>query len=155
MGYVLQAVIGRTDQMPSHIAALDAARLATLRQGLSLLPITDEFYDSVTDGSPNTLGFRRLPGKFDHELAAWSMTGPIAYVEAEYFAGVGEQHAAVWADGKLTLGPLHLAEHEPFPTGGSPISQALRKLGTQRAAVDDEFTAVGLHKHRDHDGWLS
>lgn len=155
MGYVLQAVIGRTDQMLSHTAALDAVRLATLRQGLSLLPITDEFYDAVNDGSPNALGFWRLPGGFDRVLAAWSMTGPIIYVEVEFFAGVGEQHAAVWTAGKLTLGPLHLAEHEPFPTVGSPISQALRELGAQRGAADDEFSAVGLREHRDHDGWLS
>jgi hypothetical protein len=72
----------------------------------------------------------RLPGGFDKHLANWSAAGDlVAHVAAEYFGGVGEQHAAVCANGALALGPLHIAEEQPLDPDGSPISQALRRLG--------------------------
>ncbi|MFF1279205.1 hypothetical protein ACFVY4_00120 [Streptomyces sp. NPDC058299] len=67
----------------------------------------------------------------------------MAYAEAEYFGGVGEENAAVWRDGELVLGPLHLAEGEPAPAGGSPVCQVLRALSVH-AGQEDEFMAVGL-----------
>ncbi|MET8030591.1 hypothetical protein [Streptomyces avermitilis] len=33
---------------------------------------------------------------------------PVAYVEADYFGGVGEQQAAVWDGETIALGPLHV-----------------------------------------------
>src|SRR5258708_22051255 len=84
------------------------------------MPMTDELFDAVTDGSSDALGFWRLPGGFDRVLAGWSAGGPVAYVEAEYFGGTGTQRAVVWAGGVLVLGPLQNAEDEPFPAEGSP-----------------------------------
>uniref|UniRef100_A0AAU2VFF7 Uncharacterized protein n=1 Tax=Streptomyces sp. NBC_00003 TaxID=2903608 RepID=A0AAU2VFF7_9ACTN len=66
------------------------------------MPMTDEVFDAVTDGSTGAeLGFWRLPGGFDGLLARWSAAGPLAYAEAEYFGGVGEQRAAVWQPERL------------------------------------------------------
>jgi hypothetical protein len=79
----------------------------------------------------------------------------VAYIEADYFGGVGTQTAQVWDGGKMALGPLHLAEGEPSPTTGTPISQALRRLGATKGNHVDEFAAVGLGRHRDTDDWLS
>jgi hypothetical protein len=52
-----------------------------LHQGLSLLPVTDEFFDAVGDGSPDMLGLWHLPGGFGCVLATWSKTGPGHYVD--------------------------------------------------------------------------
>ncbi|MEV8311993.1 hypothetical protein AB0P36_32930 [Streptomyces flavidovirens] len=72
---------------------------------MSLMPMTDALFDSVADGSDaGALGFWRLPGGFEKTLAYWSTDGPVAYVEAEYFGGVGEQKAAVWYGGTIVLG---------------------------------------------------
>jgi hypothetical protein len=68
---------------------------------------------------------------------------------------VGEQRAAVWADGGLVLGPLGVAEGERFPAAGSPISQALRRLGATAPDGEDEFSAVGLGRHRGSEAWIS
>ncbi|MGW0884375.1 hypothetical protein [Streptomyces sp. NPDC002671] len=66
--------------------------------GSVLRTMTDDLFDSVTGGGPaRALGFWWLPGGFDVRLAEWSARGPIAYVEAEYFGGVGEQQAAVFS----------------------------------------------------------
>ncbi|WP_407547630.1 hypothetical protein QOM21_01320 [Streptomyces sp. Pv4-95] len=116
--------------------------------------MTDQLFDAATDGTEGPLGFWRLPGGFDKHLANWSAGGGlVAYVEAEYFGGVGEQHAAVWADGAVALGPLHLSEGRPPSSVGSPISQALRRLGASAVAANDEFASVGLDRHRRTEGW--
>ncbi|MFI2763573.1 hypothetical protein ACH5A3_32690 [Streptomyces echinatus] len=156
MGYELHAVIAGDELLCGWARGVPEAQVAPLRQGLSLLPITDELFDSVTDGSPTgALGFRRLPGGFGESLARWSAEGPVAYVEAEYFGGVGEQRAAVWVDGTLALGPLDEPTRKRFSRPVSPISQALRRLGARRTLGEDEFEAVGLDSHRNNEDWLS
>jgi hypothetical protein len=155
MGYDLQAVVAEEGQLRAAVRDLGSGEVAALGQGLALLVVTEEFADAVTDGgSAEYLGFWRLPGGFDRTLARWSAAGPVAYVEAEYFGGVGEQTAAVWADGALALGPVHLPSGRAFPADGSPISQALRRLGVVAGVGEDEFSAVGLGRHRFGGDWV-
>ncbi|MFF8777673.1 hypothetical protein ACF07W_10455 [Streptomyces sp. NPDC015140] len=156
MGYELQAMIATDELLRAVSGEVPGARAVPLRQGLSLMPMTDEVFDGVTDGSDGgDLGFWKLPGGFGTRLAQWSSTGPVAYVEAEYFGGVGEQRAAVWADGSLALGPLDEPEKKRFSRAVSPISQALRRLGARRSLGEDEFEAVGLDRHRTSDAWAA
>jgi hypothetical protein len=117
--------------------------------------MTDAFFDAVTvTGAPQLDGFWKAPAGFGSALAACSANGPVAYVEAEYFGGVGEQSVEVWDSGKVVLGPLSLAEKAPIPAADTPISQALRRLGVTKGDYHDEFDAVGLGRHRDTDDWL-
>ncbi|ANP56742.1 hypothetical protein J2Z21_008680 [Streptomyces griseochromogenes] len=156
MGYDLQAVIAGGEVLRGAVCDLPAARLASIGQGLSLMPVTDALFDSVADGSDvGALGFWRLPGGFGKTLADWSAAGPVAYVEAEYFGGVGEQQAAVWDAGTIVLGPVRVREGQPIPPAGSPISQALRRLGVVASAGEDEFSAVGLDRHRHSEAWIA
>ncbi|MGI5478757.1 hypothetical protein [Streptomyces lavendofoliae] len=155
MGYDLQAVIADGEAMHGATKDLPAARLAWIGQGLALMPMTDALFQSVADGSGvRASGFWRLPGGFERTLADWSIGWPVAYVEAEYFGGMGEQRAAVWDGGSVVLGPLHVEEREPFPSAGSPISQALRRLGVVATADEDEFSALGLERHRHSEAWI-
>jgi hypothetical protein len=111
--------------------------------------------DPLSDGSTDRqLDFWELPGTFERTLTAASQLGPIAYVEAEFFAGSGTQGAIVWADRQVILGPLTNQEMEPTPPAGTPISQALRVLGVASTGHIDEFAAVGLYAHRDTEEWL-
>jgi hypothetical protein len=89
-----------------------------------------------------------------HTLHVWSTAGPIGYVEADYFGGVGTQRAALWADGRLTLGPLSVEVRQDWPAEGSPISQVLARLGVDRTGHYDEFDAAGLAEHRHTEDWL-
>lgn len=93
---------------------------------------------------------RLFPPAFDQVLAGWSTTGPLAYVEADYFGGVGTQFAVVWRAGAIVFGPAVQPERAP----GSLISQALRLLGASSGGHVDEFDAVGLGRYRDVDDWL-
>ncbi|MGW2863616.1 hypothetical protein [Streptomyces sp. NPDC001205] len=156
MGYAVQAVIARDEVLRVAPQEAPEVQAVPLGQGLSLVPMTDELFDEVTDGSDSrALGFWRLPGGFDTLLARWSTAGPIAYVEAEYFGGVGEQRAAVWADGALVLGPLDEPTKKWLFRTVSPISQALQRLGVRRSLGEDEFEALGLDRHRSTEDWIS
>ncbi|MFD7436510.1 hypothetical protein [Streptomyces sp. NPDC059861] len=154
--YDLKAVIAEEAVLRDVARDLPAARLASVGQGLWLMPMTDAVFDSVADGSDEGVwGFWRLPGGFEKVLAGCSAGGPVAYVEAEYFGGAGEQQAAVWDGGALVLGPLHLEEGAPFPPAGSPVSQALRRLGVVAGAGQDEFSAVELGRYRRGAEWIA
>jgi hypothetical protein len=156
MSYDLQAVIADEEVLRIATRHLPAARLASIGQGLSLMPMTDSLFETVAASSgAGVLGFRRFPEGFEKTLAGWSAGGPVAYVEAEYFGGVGEQRAAVWDGGTIALAPLHVDEGEPFPSAGSPVSQALRRLGVVAGAGEDEFSAVGLGRHRHNEAWIA
>ncbi|MFJ9470385.1 hypothetical protein [Streptomyces caniferus] len=155
MSFDLHAVIAGGDLLRVASRGLPAARPAPIGQGLSLMPLTDALVASVADGGDAGVpGFWRLPEGFGRTLAGWSAAGPVAYVEAEYFGGVGEQQAAVWEGGRLVLGPLHAGEGQAFPADGSPLSRALRRLGAVAGAGEDAFSAVGLDRHRDGGAWI-
>jgi hypothetical protein len=154
MGYTLEAILG-TETVLRTAVSHEPAVVVPLRQGMALVPMTDELFDAVTDGSSEPLlGFWKLPGGGDKLLARWSMTGPVGYVEADIFGGVGTQRAALWTNGQVVLGPLSVGEQPPWPGAGSPISQVLARLGVDRAGYVDEFAAVGLAEHRDTEDWL-
>ncbi|GAA2565303.1 hypothetical protein GCM10010435_42520 [Winogradskya consettensis] len=126
MAYVLRAVLG------SPAVVTQAGEPLPLDQGLALVRIPPDLRLGDTD---------------NRTLEAWSAAGPIAYVEAEYFAGTGSQFAVVCAGGDLVLGPLVQDEDDP-PTHPTPISQALRHLGAIPGGHFDEFDAVGLGRYR-------
>jgi hypothetical protein len=154
--YRLQAVIAAEHVLRDLAGAFEDAPLVPLGQHLSLLPMTDALFDAVTvAGTPHLDGFWQAPAGFGRVLAACSANGPVAYVEAEYFGGAGEQSAMVWDGGQVVLRHLHLAEKAPIPAVGTPISQALRRLGVTKGDHQDEFDAVGLGRHRDTTDWLS
>ncbi|MFF4856594.1 hypothetical protein ACFY2N_17055 [Streptomyces rubiginosohelvolus] len=159
MGYDVQAVIAGDEVLRIASRELPGSAVVRLGQGLSMMPMTDELFDAVTDGSgAGDLGFWRLPGGFEALLARWSAAGPIAYVEAEHFGGVGKQRAAVWADGSLALGPLGPLDEpakQRLSRAVSPVSRALRRLGTQRDVGKDEFESVGLNRHRTNEDWIA
>lgn len=156
VGYELAAVIAAESVLRATFADLIGTKIVPIEQGLALLPITDEFFDSVTDpGAPEAADFWKLPRGFPERLASWSVAGPIAYVEADFFGGTGSQSAQVWANAATVFGPVHLAEGEPTPKGGTPISQALRHLGVRRGGRVDEFEGAGLDRHRHLEDWLT
>ncbi|MFI7122933.1 hypothetical protein [Amycolatopsis sp. NPDC049868] len=133
--YRLQAVIVTESARSRLLDSLEGARLVPLGQNLSLMPVTEARFD---------IG----------PLAECSEHGAVAYVEAEYFGGAGTQSAQVWERGETVLGPLHVGEDDPRPADGSPISQALRRLGVLKGDYFDEFDAVGLGRYRNTDDWL-
>jgi hypothetical protein len=150
--YRLQAVIATEHLLRDLAGAVEEARIVALGQHLFLLPMTDAL---TVAGAPQLDGFWKASEGFGRALAACSASGPVAFVEAEYFGGTGEQSAMVWDAGQVVLGHLHLAAGASIPAVGTPISQALRRLGVITGEHQDEFDAVGLGRHRDTEDWLA
>jgi len=73
------------------------------------------------------------------------LPGPVLYLEAEYFGGVGTQAYAVINGGELVSGPI---------AGVDAINSALALVGVNVSEDEDRFRVVGLNKYRDTDQWF-
>jgi hypothetical protein len=117
VGYQLQAVLAAADLLTARAADLPEAAVVPLDHGMALVPMTERLADALDSGAPDpgteSLRFVWLPNGFDRVLADWSAAGPVAYVEADYFGGVGSQRAVVWLRGEVVLGPLGVAPGQP------------------------------------------
>jgi hypothetical protein len=141
MGYYLEALIGRT--LSEHARAFKNARVVPLERGLTMIPMIDALHAEIGLGD-ELPRFEKLSPQVE-EWARRPLTDPVAYVEAEFFGGLGGQSAVVWQGGERILGPLHAAD---------AINQALRVLGVSPAGAHDEFDAVDLGRHRKTAAWF-
>jgi hypothetical protein len=71
------------------------------------------------------------------------LLGPIAYIETEYFGGVGWQGAAVYSGGETVM--------VPGWRESGPIDRALRLIGVKCLLLRDRFQALGLEAYRSND----
>lgn len=116
-----------------------------------MILVTEELCEEIAEEFPSD---NELPlesfSMLTETLIAWakhiSRLTPIAYIEAEYFGGVGGQSAIVWDKAETKFGPVS-AEI-------GPINQALRFLGAEALSANDEFEAVGLNRGRDSEDWI-
>lgn len=147
MGHMIQALV-----VPGHLSQAVRGRLGAvtvpLELGLALAPITDDVFDRLMSESGAVVidPFERLTSglvAFAMELSAGA---GLAYVETEYFGGVGTQSAIAWRGRKTIVGPA---------AGESAINAALRGIGASRAEAMDEFDSVGLGRYRSNDAWAA
>ncbi|MGW0521059.1 hypothetical protein [Crossiella sp. NPDC003009] len=149
--YELTGVLGRAELLRDRVAGLPQAVVVGLSQELGLVLVGAELFRELTGA--RRVDFAELPAAFAALLAEWSRTGPIAFVEADFFDGDGYQGASVWRDGLLEWGPV-VAETCGAARPDWPINAALARLG---AVSDgrDLFSSVGLGAERDVADWLA
>lgn len=146
MGHCVTAIIGSplvVDRL------LDGRSLvaADLRDGFRLVPLDDDALDTFGfDFSQTIDGFNYLCPGFRDFLTGLSHHGPLAYVETEYFGGMGSQAAAAFSAG-------HVLPPSPLSGDGS-INTALRSIGIASTTGDDEFDYIGLSQHRHTSDWM-
>jgi hypothetical protein len=163
MSYQLSAVVADVELLREQTADLDHAVLAALRQDFALLPVTPQLVTELTGRLPDfctdepsaAQPFQLVlsPALADL-LAGWSRQGPVAYLEAEFSAGLGHQSAVVWLDGAVTWGPCFDGTLDR-PRTEWPINAALARLGAEPGPWIDPFAELGLHLERDTAGWLA
>lgn len=157
MGYEVRGVIAEAALAQSIASEFGpGTRAVGLELGLALVPYAGAAYDHFLGRHGEQFHpFNRLGSTVAALIADASRGGPVAYVEAEYFGGVGEQHAAVWDGGVLAWGPMSIGFRQTVPPQGTAISQALRRIGVTCAdRSQDEFDAVGLRRRRHLGDWL-
>ena len=145
MAYEIQAIVSTQSVLAVHRTRFASAAIVPLVSGFALIPITGELLHEVGASGESGQFY-----KFTLPIAGWlraiSASAPAAYIEAEFFGGVGGQSATVWPHGEQLLGPTHNSD---------AINIALRLIGVQRGTSRDEFEAVGLPRHRHTNGWLA
>ena len=145
MGYYIRAFIGRTGILEPIAGACRKARIVTLEQGLTIVPMIDELYDEInkTEPWPGIEPFTYLTTYTEQRVLQWMPSGLFGYIEAEYHGGQGAQAAILWQDGKRlqVFNPKHA------------INTALQHAGFTADAGKDEFDAVGLGRHRYTEDW--
>src|SRR3954452_1729380 len=127
MAYTLEAFLARSP-LAADVAAAVGSVAVPLDQGVALVPLPQGPEGNDADGL-----LRRVAGL--------SERGAVAYVEAEYFGGVGEQSTVLWLGG---------VRHEP-----ETIKEALRALGVRAVGDRDEYDTVGLGRHRTTQDWVT
>jgi len=150
--HAVQALVLAGD--PEQRAALAAAgaRVVPVGGGLLLVPITSPLLTYVEsqrsgryEGPSRTC--RALTGALARFARRLSSTGPVAYIETDYFGGRGDQAATVFLRGQRVL-------RRPRATLG-PINDALALLGVTTSTLGDGFDTVGLGRYRQTGLWLA
>jgi hypothetical protein len=148
MGHCVQAIV-TTPNVADELRALypQLPRVAA-QQGFVILPVDAGFIDSVTEARPaqSSEKFMLLTAAFNELLRRLSRFGPLAYVETEYFGGIGGQGAAVYSGGETVM--------EPEWRESGPINRALGLIGVKRRLHRDQFRALGLEGYRSNDDLL-
>jgi hypothetical protein len=118
--------------------------------GFVLFPVSAELIDAriAPETTPTDTGdsFMLLTPGFRSQLRSLSRDGLLAYVETEYFGGVGGQGALVCRNGEEIMPPT-------WDDSGI-INAALRLLDVPRGLLTDRFAAVGFAQVRSNDDIL-
>jgi hypothetical protein len=141
MAYILQAFVADAPIIQAGVPT--GAEFVLLNQGKAMIPITDElreFYEIPF--CPLTDQVKEIPAGICS--LAKKIPGKTAYLEAEFFGGIGSQAAAIWDMGNLIFGPVVKA---------CAINEALQKLNVVKGDSHDEFEALGLGRHRGTNSW--
>ncbi|WP_322762391.1 hypothetical protein [Frankia sp. Cr2] len=112
MAYQLCAVAAASAAV--QIAEALGCSVVDLPGGLVLIPITDWVPAASTSDPALVDTFEYLTVGLQDLLVLASTDGPVAYLEAEIFGGLGTQAAAVWDGRHIVTGPVrHDNEVEP------------------------------------------
>ncbi len=159
MAHHISGFIGPFDSLCEASTRFPGTRVTPLDLGFGFLPITKHL---VEDDEP------RAFGQLEHltpKLTAWaqkeSRRFALAYIETEYFGGVGSQGAIAWVGGKVVLGPMSTPDLQlggrilPTPLVDRAINRALRHLEVDSGFEEDEFDALGLGRYPSNEAWLT
>jgi hypothetical protein len=160
MGHNISGFIARAGELRQASARLEGARVVPLSLGFGFLPLTEQINDKNLPAS----SFELLVELTDLR-ANWaqrtSITLTLAYVETDYFGGIGSQSGIAWAEGRVMFGPIRTTtsweegRHVAPPLLEEAINQTVRRIGVERGSVRDEFDALGLGRHRSNESWLA
>lgn len=78
-------------------------------------------------------------------LQEYSFHTKLAYIETDYFGGIGTQSGILYENGNISI---------PLCSGEGAISILLREIGVWREVNKDEFDSLNLGIYRRMDKWI-
>jgi hypothetical protein len=165
MSHRVELFIARKAILENMACTLNQAHLILLPQGFALIPNINELFDEITNHRQSKMNeefeiFDKISGALISHAENLSHKGPIAYIETNYFGGIGTQSAVVWSETRIIYGPCQSetkwvnGQHVTKPAGETAINRALRLMGVQQENAFDEFDAIELGKFRNNEDWL-
>jgi hypothetical protein len=161
MGHNIRALIGMSDKIEKFSNNWSQSANKELEQGFALVKVTDELLDDINElssiqSSDPYEEFDFLSSSLNELLMQESFRTQIAYIETDYFGGIGTQVVVLYDDGKVTVGPLTTEDLWDQKTntyvqkteGIRAINQVLKKVGVWCKKDVDEFDSLGLAHHR-------
>jgi hypothetical protein len=152
MGHSINAVVGPAEPVAKIVEAAGCPPATELPFGLVIAPLGHLQIDRLTGGDLGEVGegFNYLSSALEHGLFGAAGGGTFAYIETEYFGGMGSQAAAIFSDAPTAAWLTETAAEASMPARReSPINSALRSLGVKAAPGKDEFDTLGLGRFRD------
>lgn len=148
MTYILQAFIVKKSTHYKLTDFYQNAIAVNISNDLSLIPFTTELFDEINKlTASNPIGkFAYLTENIEIELLKHFENIKVAYIEAEYFGGQGEQIAIIWEDKKR----IYLSD-----LGDNEINNVLKNFGVIANNGKDEFDTVSLGRNRRTEDWLN
>jgi hypothetical protein len=151
MGHCIHAIVAPLATAASISAAWPELPRLDRDNGFAVFPVDAELIDARVASPATSAGagdeFMLLSGAFRALLNGLSRRGQLAYVETEYFGGVGGQGAMVCRDGAEIMPPT-------WRVSGT-INKALKLIGHPRGLLADRFTSAGFTRVRNNDDLLA
>ena len=161
MAHCLRAIIGNDEFIADFVKYWIQARQIELAQGFSLIKLTDELLDDINELVNNKSEdpykeFCYLSSSLHKILVNKSVNAALAYIETDYFGGVGTQVAILYENGIVKEEPLitedkwnsEKQEYFQTPDGARAINSILKKIGVVCQGQSDEFDSIKLSWHR-------
>jgi hypothetical protein len=143
MGHFVTGIIAKECDANMVAEGIPFKYFHPLRQGFLLFPLTDELIDKHIQAPQNfnLEQFSYCSAELAELLKMASSNTQLAYIETEYFGGVGAQSAAVFENKEVIYGPKQAEV--------GPINDALQIIGVSKSkGHHDEFESVGLADFR-------
>jgi len=113
---------------------------------LCIVPLPFDFIEKLgIPFLPLTDGGDTIGRQLDDLCRSLSHEAELAYVEAEFFGGVGTQGCVLYTNGVPSAPPM---------VDNEAINHALSWLGVQRIQDKDEFLVADFGMHRNTEDWL-
>lgn len=144
MGHSIRAFIGKDDVIQKLSDDWIKARDIPLKQGYSMVCLTGDLFDDIMELSEaedelNCSELTLFTTAIFDIMQEYSNNSMLAYIEADYFGGIGMQAGVLFENGKIIINPTEKS---------GIINIILHKLGVYRENGKDEFNSLGLGKYR-------
>ena len=144
MGHNINAFIGKNNIIEKLSDDWIKARTIPLKQGFSMVYLTDELLDDMTELSdlenewdcPEMMFFTKTVFQI---MQRYSKNTILAYIETDYFGGTGTQAGVLFENGKIVIEPT---KEEKI------INKILHRLGVYKEKDKDEFDSLSLRNYR-------
>lgn len=150
MGYNLEAIICKDGLSNIITSEYKSAKRISLKNNLFIIPYTEELYDELNQykKSEDYNGFFLLNEKLFRYLLIKSVVEPIAYIEVDYFGGVGQQSAIMLDKEEIIL------DTTAGKSEDGAVNLVLKEFGIKREQSLDEWDTVEMLRHRHTEDWL-